>query len=214
VTRYFLTLAMLVGTCAYVLLHPPANLAAGRGALRVVPATFGDWSGTDLTFENGVVEELRSDDLLVRRYLRGSDVVWLCVVYHQHRRYGAHDPRVCYESQGYLVRRESRARIADGSPRGLEISTFVAERPRGGRLVWYWWNTAGLATSDVAVFRRRMALNGALENRSWGAFVRIETPIVGGDEAAAARRLEDFGASVARSLPASFATAAGARAAP
>jgi EpsI family protein len=131
--------------------------------------------------------------------------VWLCIVYHQNRRYGAHDPRLCYESQGYIIEHEHEGSIPDGTPGGVPSRWFVADRPKHPRLVAYWWTTTGLNTTDSWAFRRRMAAEGVLENRSWGAFVRVETPILKGDEAAAARRLQEFGGRVALALPAVFA---------
>jgi EpsI family protein len=205
-TRFGATLALLVATAWYVVAHPPANLAVGRGALAACPASFGEWNGTELSFEDAVVEELKADDLLVRRYQRGGDVVWLCIVYHQNRRYGAHDPKLCYESQGYLLDRERRLRIADGSASGLEVNRFIADRPHDRRVVYYWWTTHGLSTADAGAFRSRMALSGALENRSWGAFVRVEALVRGGD-ASADSTAADFATQVARGLPEVFAAA-------
>lgn len=203
--RFALTLLLLGGTAAYVGLHPPENLAAGRGVLASVPVTFGAWNGTELSFEDAVVEELEADDILIRRYTRGGDRVWLCIVYHQNRRYGAHNPRVCYESQGWLVDPETVARVDDGTPRGLAVNRFLVDRPRQQRLVYYWWSTKDLTTRDRNAFRGRMALLGALDNRSWGAFVRVETPIGKKGRAAAEERLQSFAADVARGLPPVFA---------
>jgi EpsI family protein len=198
---------MLAATAAYVLLHPPPNLAVSHGALAACPAVFGAWNGTDLSFQDAVLEELKADDVLVRRYVRGDDVAWLTIVYHRNRRYGSHDPRLCYESQGYIVEPRGRRHVADGSPAGLQIDVFRALRPREQRLVYDWWTTRGLVTPDAAALRRRMALAGALENRSWGAFVRIEMRLGDGGEAAAAAALDDFAARVARVLPGVFAAA-------
>ena len=211
--RWLGAILLLAATAAYGWLHPPANLAAGRGVLQRVPTVLGDWNGTELSFENAVIEELRADDILVRRYTRGGDLVWLCIVYHRNRRYGAHDPHVCYESQGYHIEREHDGRIDDGTPEGLPARWFVAERPRGSRLVAYWWRTRGLRTTDVWEFRRSMAVRGALDNSSWGAFVRVETLILDGDELAAQKRLEDFGARVSAALPGVFADSTAVRAA-
>lgn len=199
-TRGLVTLALLLATAAYVQFHPPLDLAAGRGVLQRCPARFGDWNGTELSFEDAVVDELKADDLLIRRYERGGDVAWLCVIYHQNRRYGAHDPQLCYESQGYLVEHPVRRRIETGHAGGLEVNRFIAERPHDRRLVYYWWSTGGLLTTDVGALRRKMALAGALENRSWGAFVRVETLIRGGDADSAARSLDDFAGRVAAGL--------------
>lgn len=206
--NYGIALAVLLATATYVVLHPPVNLAEGRGILKSVPASFGEWSGREMSFEDAVVEELRADDLLIRRYEREGAVVWLCVIYHQNKRYGAHDPQLCYESQGYVVGPETRTRIRDGSPGGLEVNTFIAERPHQKRVVDYWWRTGSVSTADAGEFRRRMALSGALENRSWGAFVRVETVVQNGDVAGAARTVAEFSGEVAKALPLAFPSTA------
>lgn len=213
--RRFLIAAVLMALAGlYVLANPPENLALGRGILKQVPQSFGPWVGTELSFEDAVVEELKADDILIRRYENAGQKVWLCVVYHQNRRYGAHDAQLCYESQGFVVKREGHATVNDGTVRGLPASTFLAERQKHRRVVWYWWSTDGLSTSDASAFRRRMALLGALDNRSWGAFVRVESIVQDGDEAAARARVADFAARVSREMPAVFARAARAPAKP
>jgi EpsI family protein len=205
--RLPLVVVMLALTAGYVVLHPPADLAVGHGALAACPATFGGWNGTDLSFEDAVLDELKADDVLVRRYVLGDEVAWLTIVYHHNRRYGAHDPRVCYESQGYLVQPAGLRRVADGSPEGLQVNLFRAARGHERRLVYYWWTTSGLATADAGAWRERMALAGALDNRSWGAFVRIEVLVGRAGEARSLAALGDFAARVARTLPGVFAAA-------
>ncbi len=205
--RVLAVLVLLAATAAYVRLHPPPDLAVGHGALASCPAVFGDWNGTDLSFEDAVLEELKADDVLVRRYVLGDEVAWLTIVYHQNRRYGAHDPRLCYESQGYLLAPLGLRRVADGSPDGLQVNVFRAERPRERRLVYYWWTTRGLVTADVDALRQSMALAGALDNRSWGAFVRIEMRLGKGGERVTTAALDDLTARVARALPGVFAAA-------
>ena len=139
--RLLAVLLLLAVTAAYVLSHPPPDLAAGHGALASCPVVFGEWNGTDLSFEDAVLDELKADDVLVRRYVRGDETTWLTIVYHRNRRYGSHDPRLCYESQGYLVEPRDRRRVTDGSPAGLEVNVFRAVRPHERRLVYYWWTT-------------------------------------------------------------------------
>lgn len=205
--RFVATFVLLSLTAGYVVLHPPENLAAGRGALTSTPTRFGAWNGTELSFEDAVIDELKADDVLIRRYERDQEIAWLCIVYHQNRRYGAHDPQLCYESQGYIVERPTQRRLDDGTPAGLLVNRFVAERAHDDRLVYYWWTTAGLTTTDKDAFRNRMAMAGALENHSWGAFVRVEMLIRDGDEGRAAAALDEFAGRVAHGLPVVFAAA-------
>jgi EpsI family protein len=201
-----LTLVLLGGTAWYVAAHPPINLAVGGNVLASCPAAFGEWNGVELSFQDAVVDELDADDLLVRRYQRGDDVVWLCVIYHRNRRYGAHDPELCYESQGYVVAQRSRVRVPDGTPVGMTVNRFMAERPSDSRVVYHWWTTRGLTTADGGVFRSRMALAGALENRSWGAFVRVEALVSEGEARADSAAL-DFASRAAVGLQDLFAAA-------
>ena len=203
--RYAVTALMLAATALYASFHHPANLAAGRGVLAHIPVVFGEWNGTELSFEDAVIDDLQPDDLLVRRYDRGADKVWLCVVYHQNRRFGAHDPRLCYQSQGYLLEPGARVRVDDGQVGGLEVNRFIADRHGDRRIVYYWWATAGLSTTDADAFRGRMALRGALDNRSWGAFVRVEALVRNADDRAADREAGEFAARVAQALPRVFA---------
>ena len=205
--RFVIAAALLAATAGYQLLNPPVNLAVARGVLRAVPQTFGPWKGTELDFGEAVTEELQADDVLIRRYEDGARSVWLCLVFHQNRRYGAHDPHLCYDSQGFVVSPEGRAVVDDGSPRGLEVNTFVAERKGVRRAVWYWWSTRGLTTGDAGSFRSRMAMLGALDNRSWGAFVRVESVARDGDMAAATARVSEFASRISRSLPSVFVAA-------
>lgn len=206
--RYAMIALLLAATALYGWLHPPVNLAVGRGALEACPVTFGPWNGSELSFDDAVEEELDADALLIRRYARGDDFVWLCIVYHQNRRYGAHDPLLCYESQGYVIEGERTVTLDDGTPSGFQVNRFVADRSHDRRLVYYWWSTEGLSTTDAEAFRRRLAVAGALDNRSWGAFVRVESIVRGDDDEAARRTLEEFAARVAAELPAVLSGAA------
>lgn len=208
--RFLIATALLGLTAAYIGMHPPENLAAGQGVLRHVPDRFGTWNRAESGLDDGVQEQLRADDVLLRRYESDGQSCWLCLVYHQNRRYGSHDPQVCYESQGFVVTGEGRATVDDGSPGGIPVNTFVVERHKEPRVVWYWWTTNGLSTADVSRFRGRMSFLGALENRSWGSFVRVEAEAPDGDIAAASARAQAFAALVARELPGVFARANGA----
>jgi EpsI family protein len=211
--RFLAVLAMLGATAAYVVTRPSPDLAVGGHILGALPTRLGAWDGTELSFDDATMEYLDADDLIVRRYERGEEVVWLTIIYHRSKRYGAHDPILCYQSEGYAVLDHAPRDLDEGSSGSRAVNRFRAVRPRGERLVYYWWTTAGMTTADVGEFRRRLAFSGVLEGGSWGAFVRVETPVVGGGWPAAEARLAEFSVEVDRILPGVFKRAGGAGAA-
>mgnify|MGYP001101875576 FL=1 len=127
-------------------------------------------------------------------------VAWLTIVHHENRRYGAHDPQLCYESQGYVVQPLGRRGVGEGEG-AVTVSVFRAVRPRERRLVYYWWATGGRTTPEAGSMRTMSALDGALRNRSGQTFVRVETRLEPEGEGAAVEALDDFAARVARALP-------------
>ena len=102
---------------------------------------------------------------------------------HRLSRIHAHLPAAADGSP--RLRAEGSGRAGGGGGHTVNVSRAVRERER--RRVRFWWTTVGSSTTDVAAMRQRMALSGARENRSWGAFVRVGTrPGQGGEPAAVA----------------------------
>ncbi len=202
--RVALVSILLALTAAYVYLNPPADMAVGGGSLEKFPMVLGDWSGTELSFDEVVTEELNADDTLTRRYTRGVDDVWFVVIFHQNERYGAHEPLVCYRSQGWTVvdqgTRTLRREVGD-----FDANWVAVESKGQTRLALYWWYTAGdLATGDRDRFMARMAASGILSNVTFGAFVRISTVVRDGDLASAMDTITGFAEQTLVYLPALF----------
>ena len=195
---------LLALTAAYVHLNPPAEMDLATGSLDAFPLEFDGWSGTNRGFSEVITEELSADDTLARRYDRGGSAVWFVVIFHQNERYGAHDPLVCYRSQGWSISDEGMRTIE--RPGGAFDANWILAESRGQkRVALYWWYTAGdLATGDRDQFFARMARSGIVSNVTFGAFIRVSTVVVGGDTEAALREVAEFAESSLRYLPALF----------
>ncbi len=195
---------LLALTAAYVYLNPPADMKVGEGRLSAFPMDVGGWAGTELSFDDVVVEELNADDMLTRRYSRGAEEVWFVVIFHQNERYGAHEPLVCYRSQGWTVLDEgTRTLSREGGD--FDANWVTIESKGQTRLALYWWYTAGdLATGDRDKFMARMATSGILSNVTYGAFVRVSTVVRNGDVNGAMDTVAGFAERALVYLPALF----------
>jgi EpsI family protein len=177
----FLILA-LSAAAVYVRMNPPSRIELGGASLADLPMELGEWRSVELRFEEVVYEELDADDTLARRY-SGPDgrPVWFVIVFHQNERYGAHDPLVCYRSQGWSIVDSGTLRLGDGVD-GFDANWIRAQAPGHDRAAVYWWYTAGdLSTADRDEFMARMATSGIRSNVTFGAFIRVSTTVSGGD---------------------------------
>lgn len=202
--RLTLVSVLLILAAAYVYLNPPEEMRLGAGSLARYPMALGGWSGEELSFDDVVTQELNADDTLTRRYTRGSDEVWFVVIFHQNERYGAHEPLVCYRSQGWSVIDEGTRtlRRTEGS---FDANWAVVESHGQTRLALYWWYTAGdLATGDRDRFFSRMATSGIISNVTFGAFVRVSTVVRDGDLGAAMETVTEFSELALEYLPSLF----------
>ena len=180
-------------TAAYVQFAPQRAMVLEEAGLAAFPTEVGEWRSSDLRFASVVYDELDADDTLVREYRRDDGApVWFVIIYHENERYGAHDPMVCYRAQGWNI--DQTGLFTLERPDGSFDANWALVREAGReRLAAYWWYTAGdLATADRDRFLARMASAGIRENVTFGAFVRVSTPVENGDVEGALALIKEF----------------------
>jgi EpsI family protein len=196
------SLGVLLALAGYVLFFPPKKIAGTH--LASCPMVLAGMQGAALSLEQAVLDDLNPDDYLLRRYDRPDGLpVWLVVVYFQNARLGAHDPQLCYRSQGFRVGvlPEGTASTALGP---VTYNAFRAEKAGRTELVWYFWYTSGgKALAEVKGWRDKMFFHGLRRNRSFGAFVRIST-LESGEAKADVAALEGVLRDLAPRLPTFF----------
>ncbi|MCA9756398.1 MAG: EpsI family protein [Candidatus Eisenbacteria bacterium] len=168
------SLVMLAALAVYVVALPPKKL--GTQHLDTCPMTIASMRGVDLDLSQTVLDDLQPDGILSRAYERPDGLpVWLIIVYFENARLGAHDPLLCYRSQGFELELLPDEVVQTGIG---PVPTKAFRAVRGNRVerVNYFWYTAGAkALAEVRAFRDEMFLQGLKENRAFGAFVRIST---------------------------------------
>lgn len=197
--------AVLFGLAAGIVYLLPKP-ALGGSNLAACPMTIADLSGRDVPVEQFVFEELDPNDMIYRTYT-GDDVgesVWLVVAYFENARYGAHDPKVCYRSQGWQSEDLAPMALTTQSGDPMTAEVFSVKRRDDERLVAYWWYIDdSRSTSDHRTFLNSMALQGILRGSNYGSFVRVSTRAWPTREAALGR-LERFSGRVLTELPGLF----------
>lgn len=158
----------------YYIATPPGRGAASN--LKDLPLLLAGLPGEDIPPSQIVMDELSPDDILLRRYIRPDGVpIWLVIVYFVNSRRAGHDPQICYYSQGYHTREAPPVHAASAIG-DVVAESFVASRAgRDERVLTFWYAPGGRILPDVRRYRRTLFLHGILENRSYGAFVRIST---------------------------------------
>ncbi len=208
--KLVILLVLLVTAALYVRLNPPERIELGGGSLAELPTTLGRWESVELRFEDVVYEELDADDTLARRYSGpGGRSIWFVIIFHQNERYGAHDPLVCYRSQGWSIEQDGVVELGSGAD-AFTANWIRAQAPGQDRAAIYWWYTAGdLATSDRDEFMSRMATAGIRSNVTFGAFIRVSTTVTAGDVDEALAVLTTFAEEAIPHVRALFSEPAG-----
>lgn len=168
------SMALLAALAAYVILLPPQR--AGATHLEQVPSAVLGFPGSEISLDQTVLDDLDSDALISREYRRPDNLpVWLIVVYFENARLGAHDPLLCYRSQGFTIDMLPDQTVSSAiGP--IPLRSFRAVRgERVERVSYFWYTNGARAIAEVKTFRDSMFFQGLLHNRSFGAFVRVST---------------------------------------
>jgi EpsI family protein len=195
------SMTLLAALAAYVLLLPPQQ--AGATHLDQVPRSILGFPGSEVDLEQTVIDDLDSDAVISREYRRPDNLpVWLIVVYFENARLGAHDPLLCYRSQGFTVEMLPDQTVPS-SIGPVPLRSFRAVRgSRVERVSYFWYTNGARALAEVKTFRDSMFFQGLLHNRSFGAFVRVST--IETDPTQASEMIARFVEEIAPSLPRVF----------
>lgn len=191
-----LLLCMLGG---YRFGFPPSGGA--ESYLRELPYQILGCAGEDLPTEAAILDDLDSDDLLIRLYRRPDGMpVWVVLVYFMNTRLGGHDPQLCYRSQGF--RTEGLPDLTVEARMGLlRAESFMATRSnRAERVATFWYAPGGRLVSGESQYRSRLLMEGIRRNRTYGVFARIST-LETGRQGEAEAWVGRFAAEIASMLP-------------
>lgn len=152
------------------------------------PLTIGQWRGERAYFTPEVYDVLGVDDSFLATYT-GPDgrPVQLYIGFYQSQRKGdlIHSPKNCLPGAGW--------RIADVRPVPLSSSKVGGEnvtvnemsirKDTHTQMVYYWFHSQGRILSSEYAQKIYLVLDAVTRHRTDGAFIRLISPVVGGDDA-------------------------------
>ena len=174
---------------------PPPDLAA-------LPAKAADWeSGGDLAVPVDVLRILRPDAFVSRLYRGpGGREALLFAQFHGTNRWGAHQPEVCFTSQGWAIEYQKLASTVEEVLPGTDVSVnrFLARKENTTQLVYYWWFSSGAFQTASRTAQMLDALRARIVRGKGGGngFIEVSTTLRPGSETEDEEALRRFAAGL------------------
>jgi EpsI family protein len=176
--------------------------AAAPPGLDALPARVGAWeSGGNLDMPEEVLRILRPDAYVSRVYREpeGREAV-LFAQFHGTNRWGAHQPEVCFTSQGWAIEYQKLASTVEQTLPGtnVRVNRFLARKGTTTMLVYYWWFSSG----ELQTASRTAQMLGALRTQvltgrgGGNGFIEVSTILRPGSAARDEEALRRFAAGL------------------
>jgi EpsI family protein len=177
-----LFVVILVGA-VYTITYKPGSASSSIQNLDEKSLQLPGWSFlNDIQMDYRQYTALDPNSLIFRNYQDESgEVVNLTVVYHQNDRWGAHDPVICYESQGWKVSPIDQMPSVVIEGRRIMLNGFTVRKAQHNQLVYYlWFSSREKLVSNRARQMFDMVFSGLFRGYIESGFIRFSinaTPV-------------------------------------
>lgn len=176
-------LIFIAGVVYLDFIYTPKDRSYVAGRLKEFPAELENLHFVrDIIMDKNVVTTLDPSSLIFREYeTKSGRKIWLCIVYHENERWGAHDPQVCYKSQGWDIidyGRNSETTQYHIDETGVDVNQFYVKKGDVEEVVFYWW-FGSKKKQMTSRFEQMMhlSINGLLYGYNDSGFIRVSTII-------------------------------------
>lgn len=188
-----IVLLIAAGTAAWWFQLRP-ELQPAPASLAALPLRLSSFAGIDSPVGDNVEEMLRADFNVQREYLHPlGQVVWLYVGYYGTARGGTpeHTPHACYAAHGWSVL-EEQVLVTDPET-GHSAVEYLVESRGQQQLVLFWYRSyRNTGLRSTFTLQLDHVVGKLVDGRADGALIRLSTPLVGVDRAAARALLVSF----------------------
>ncbi len=203
---------VLASACVgFALSLVPAGVGAATSAglerdpFALFPRQLGEWSSLGQeVLDQPVARSLGADDYLSAAYVaRGRPPVDVFLSwYRDDTDGGVHSPDVCIPASGWEISAIEAVEVSPGpGASSITLNRAVIQKGVSRQLVYFWFEQRGRRlTTEIAV-KMHLLWDRVTAGRTDGGMVRLITPIVESDEAAADMRLMEVMSGLYPELP-------------
>lgn len=183
------SLLLLQGLGYYAVASRP-ELLAPVAPLATFPFSFGSWRMLDdIPIEQVILDQLKADDTLNRRYVEGSSVAYLFIAYFKTQRQGAapHSPKNCLPGSGWepLSTPSHIAIPVEGRAEPVQSNLYVVARGEQRSAVLYWYQSHRRTIASEYSAKYWLVADAIRYRRSDTALVKVVVPFSGQDSSEA-----------------------------
>jgi len=128
--------ALYIGANSY---RPKAPQVGGRAKRIPLSLKGGTWNGKELEVDEQTIRVLKTEDIIMRRYDRGTDNVGLAVIFARGSRKVAHPPEQCYEADGFEVEQNRTDTFQTETGQRIQVRRLLITRQGVSQVVFYWY---------------------------------------------------------------------------
>jgi len=177
--RYLLVIIGLLSIGIFSAFYTPKHIQVNKDFENLEIKIDGWHFLEDIKLDQKTYDALDPKSFIFRNYRNNKgDVLNLIVVYHKNDRWGAHNPIVCYKSQGWDVIEGLRSLTIRINNQDFPINRFVVKKGGVKNLVYYYWfssNKKMTANRNKQMFD--MVLNGLIHGYTESGFVEMSMHI-------------------------------------
>jgi len=172
---YYISAALLLVSISFMELTKRKEYIPKHQSFKEFPMEYNDWKGTEFTFEKSVLDILRVDDYINRRYTRSGKEAWLYVGYYNAQRKGAtyHSPKQCLPGGGWQIIKTTSKEIRPKKSKPFFINMLLIKKGLDSQLVFYWYQDRGRIIKSEYAAKLYLVMDSITKNRSDGSMVRV-----------------------------------------
>lgn len=173
--------AVLVVCAAEVIVPERPPVIPGHPPLSTFPLSLSDWRGQSQPLAEEVIEASALDDYFFGSYQQNSSsAVSLYVSYYdsQRDRRVVHSPAVCLPGSGWHI---VDSAVARPPGTGFVVNRILIANGDSRALVYYWFDQRGRFVTNEWMVKWYLFRDALLTRRTYGAMVRVLTPLQAGE---------------------------------
>jgi len=165
-----------------------------------IPLNIGEWQGEDIAIDKKTKDILETESVLMRKYVKGENSIWLAIVYYKDSKVALHLPESCYTGQGsHIVKRETEEIYIPGL-KSFYTNKLILKGNKGNQVILYYFETGDIRTNSYQTLRWQMMLNKLKSRSNSGALVRFST-LLQQDSDESIKILKQFIKEIGKLLP-------------